>query len=217
MARKKKKGFGPFNRIESLECFPKVKELLLAGRPATRIAKTIQGDFGEWTDIKESSLVVYLISYRKSLSAMELAKTTQPQFVSDAMDKIGQGLDELAELAEIFEVQKGRIMMGHTMEKNLKVLNRTLGNEVRIAAELLRTSHQIKADLGAAGSGNGMKADPSVHYNISSRFGESVARVMSDPSKRTKVLEAAKRAMEAGSSESDDDPSVVPLRRANGG
>jgi hypothetical protein len=215
---KKKSRFTPFRQIEQLKCFPQVRELLLSGRPATRVAKAIQEDFEEMQDTERQSLVAYLLAFRRNLSAVELVKATNPRFVSDAMDTIDQGLDEMAELAEIFGIQKDRIIQGHELEKNLKVLNRTLGNEVRIAAELLRTSHQIKTDLGAnSGSGGQTRVNPAVAFDIRSRFGEGVARVMADPSKRTRVLEAAKRALSARGKKLEPEEEVVPLRTASRG
>jgi hypothetical protein len=214
---KSKSRFPPFRQIEKLKCFDQVKALLLSGRPATRVAAAIHEQFGEMKDHEHGTLVAYLLAYRRTLSAMELAKVTQPQFVSDAMDKIDQGLDELAELAEIFQIQKSRIIQGNELEKNLKVLNRTLGNEVRIATEMLRTSHQMKVELGARSGGGSVHMNPAVAYDVQSRYGEKVARVMADPSKRTRVLEAAKRALEKGKGKDDNEEEVVQLRRAASG
>lgn len=189
MSNKIKKLSGPFAKLRACDCFPEAKNRLLAGVPPTKVAKFIQ-DNGEYTHIHWRSLAAQLCAYRRTLHPAELVKIREPDFVADAKEKIQQALDEEAEIAELFQVQKERIKQGRSLEEKLGVLNKTLGNEVRIAAELLRTSAAIKEQTGLADPVADRGIAPAHMYDVRSRYGERVAKVIEDPSKRSRVLSA---------------------------
>lgn len=209
-----KSTFPAFVLIEGLKCFDIVKQKLLAGVPGSQVARYVHEDMGEGDCYTRRTLTAYLLAYRRRLSAFELVAIRHPEYVNKAMEEIDQGLDEISELAEIYGVQKDRIYIGHKMETKLKVLNKTLGNEVRVAAELLRTSFQIKESLGATGAGRaGSRPGPEMLFNVRARYGEQTARVLSDPSKRTRVIEAARRALSIGDEEEEQDAKVAVIGR----
>jgi hypothetical protein len=180
---------GQFARLRSCACFPEVRARLLSGVSPTRIALYIH-ECGEYKDLGYRSLAAQLCAYRRTLSAAELVAVREPGFVADAKKEINDGLDELAELAEIYNVQKARIIQGRKLEEKLGVLNKTLGNEVRIAGEMLRTHAAIKQQIGLVADIDTRNPGPGMMLDTRSRYGERVARVIEDPGRRNRVLNA---------------------------
>jgi hypothetical protein len=152
---------------------------------------------GEYRDTHYRSLAAQLCAYRRTLSAAELVAVREPGFVADAKKEINDGLDELAELAEIYKVQKARILQARQLEEQLKILNKGLGNEVRIAGELLRTSVSIKESIGLNGDIDTRNPGPAFMMDTRSRYGERVSRVIEDPGHRNKVLGAVSAVLAA--------------------
>ena len=196
-------GYGRFWKLRKMKCFPEVRAKLVAGVSTVKIARWVQDDCGERNDIKLGSLAAELSALRRSLGSMELVQAMHPGVFDDAVDKLGNGLNELEELAEIYGVQKTRIMDMHEMEKKLKVPHRGTGNEVRIAAELLRTSHQIKADLGALNHMDRVEPGPADLYDVRGRYGEQVASVIGDPERRMRVLAAVDKLLSKATPEAE--------------
>lgn len=196
----------PFADIRMLPCYPEVKRRLAAGHTAASVVRYIQDHEGHLTEKKPRKLAARLSALRRKLATLELVKHSEPALYEEARNKLDNGLNELEELASIYAIQKERIGIGYDLEKKLKVLNKTLGNEVRIAAELLRTRHQVKQDLRLDGEGiDRGRAGPAEMLNVRSRYGERVARVVNDASKRTRVLEIVARAMEKAQEEKEGD------------
>ena len=198
-----KKTTGPFGKLRSMPSFEEAKDRLLAGVTPTRVAKWMH-EQGDYTDIPPTSLAATLCAYRRTLSSAELVQTREPSFVANAKDEIEEGLDELAELAEVFGIQKDRILQGRKLESKLGVLNKTLGNEVRIAGELLRTSMTIKQSLGLASdtpAEAGQHPGPQFRYDVRSRYGERIAQVVEDPGKRNRVLNVVQALVDAAEAE----------------
>lgn len=189
---------GPFAKLRSCESFPEAKSRLLAGVGPTAVARYMQ-ECGDYVGISYQSLAAMLCAYRKTLSASELVAVREPGFVADAMQEIDNGLDELSELAAIFQVQKSRILQGRKLEVKLGILNKTLGNEVRIAGELLRTSVTVKQQITGGDDVRVSHPGPAFSYNTRSRYGERVATVIEDPAKRNRVLNAVSALIAAGS------------------
>jgi len=200
---------GPFSRLRSCKSFPEAKSRLLAGVGPTGVARFMHSE-GDYTECSYQSLAAMLCAYRKTLSSTEMLSLQKPGFVSAAVKEIEDGLDELSELAEIFQVQKARILQGRKLETKLGVLNKTLGNEVRIAGELLRTSVTVKQQLAPTENGDvrATHPGPAFQYDTRSRYGDRVAQVIEDPGKRNRVLNAVSALIAAGSS-SDEDEKVA--------
>jgi len=205
---------GTFGKLHGFASFPEAKHRILAGVTPTRVARWMH-EQGDYTDIPVRSLAATLCAYRRTLSARELIATREPQFVAEAKDEVNSGLDELQELAAIFAIQKNRVVMGHELESKLKILNKSLGNEVRIAGELLRTSMTIKQSLGLASGGDAdRRGDPTFKHDVRSRYGERVAQVLENPGKRNRVLNVVSSLLEAAEAKKVE--ATVPVKTATG-
>ena len=187
---------GAFKKLRSCPSFPEARARMLAGVPPTRVAAYMH-ECGDYVSLKLHDLVTTLCAYRRTLSAVELIATKDPQFVSNAKQKVLDGVNELEELGVIYNIQKARIMQGRELEKKIGVLNKTLGNEVRIAGEILRTSATIKEQIGF-GDDKSDDVNPAFRYDTRARYGERVARVIEDPTKRNRVLNAVTALLDAG-------------------
>lgn len=194
----------PHARIRRLKCFPEVVARLKSGESTYKIAPWIQDECGEALDISCITLRAQLATFRREMKSLVLLEARQPAFVQNALEKVKKGLDELDELEKIYEIQKQRIEDMHKLEKKLTIANRITGHEIRIAAELLRTRHQIKMDLGLEGgrqlgtltiAPGTTGSRPELHYDTQSRYGTEVASVIDVPEKRQRVLDAVRRAM----------------------
>jgi hypothetical protein len=179
---------GMFKKLRACPSFPEAKARLLAGVPPTRVAVYMH-ECGDYLSLTLPNLVTTLCAYRRTLSSMELVATCDPKFVQDAKGVISDAMDEMEELAAIYKIQKERIVQGRDLEKKIGVLNKSLGNEVRIAGEILRTSATIKEQLGLADA-TPHDIAPTHRYDTRARFGERVAGVIEDPGKRNKVMGA---------------------------
>ena len=210
-----------------MKCFPDMVARLKSGHSTYQVATWVQDECGESTDIAMMTLRAHIAAFRRQMKALVLLEARQPAFVKDAMDQVNKGLNELDELRAIYEVQKERILDMHGLEKKLGISNRMTSNEVRIAAELLRTSHQIKMDLGVDG-GRDLgtvtlrpgSAHPSAHYNTRDRYGVEIESVVAAPAKRQRVLDTVRRALALTELKGRDEENVIdmgPPKKSAGG
>ncbi len=81
-----------------------------------------------------------------------------------------------------------------------------MGNEIRIGAEILRTSVAIKQRLGLLEIATTQEEVVPHHllYDTRSYYGEEVARLLGDPSKRNRVMSAVKAMMERTRAEASE-------------
>jgi hypothetical protein len=190
-----------FSRLRMLKCFGELVSRLKSGQSTYQIAKWVQDEKGEGLDVAVGSLRAQIAAFRREMKALVLLEARQPAFVQEAMDKVNKGLNELDELQSIYELQKQRIVAMHELETKLGISNRMTGNEVRIAAELLRTRHQIKMDLGVDGGPNlgTLTIQPGVRpqdrYAVRDRYGSEIESVIDVPEKRQRVLDTVRRAL----------------------
>lgn len=189
-----------FRRIRTSPLYPVILERIKAGDSPIRLAHWMQ-EQGEADDVKVSTLIVELCAFRREVAALHLLDRREPKFVKDAKDRAEAAISEIEEIADIYRLQRKRIQRMVRLEKKMGVSNRMVGNEVRIAAELLRSSHAIKMDLGVNGGRDlgtltlQPGVPPSAVHQTHQTYGDGVARVLDDPQSRQRLLDVVQRGM----------------------
>ncbi|CAB4203571.1 hypothetical protein UFOVP1382_183 [uncultured Caudovirales phage] len=188
-----------FSVIRALPCFAEIDRMAREGYAGLVIAKRVQAS-GHASNMEVGKLAAEINAFRRDLSAVELLEHTKPALVIKAEEKLAAALDEAEEVAALYAIQRTRVLNLHEVEKkNPGVHNRLLGNEVRVAAELLRTSVAIKKDVGF-----GTRVEKTSHDADREPLTPQAQEVMSDPQKRQRVLDALKQIRDA---------EVLPFRK----
>lgn len=195
-----------FERIRSLKCYDDVHDMITTGWPLAEIAKYIQGTKKEYKDVEELSLIYILQAYRRSLPASTLVKRL-PRAFEKASQEVRDGLDVLAELSKLFEIQMERVGIDHALEKAAKKLIPSMTQEVREARSILTDIQKMKMDLGLDERHLGtLQLDSGASEEVQTRYGKSsVRRVLEDPTSSRKVLSLVERFVQVSSTREDLD------------
>jgi hypothetical protein len=201
-----------FSRLKELKCFKDVHQRLVDGWPLSEVARYIQQDCKEYTDISKEGLISTLSKYRQTIPALEIAKKELSPVTVQKVEEVHKGLDELKALEDLFRVQLDRIAMDHKLEKQIGKSLNTLGNEIRVAKEIIEASAKLKMELGIndkqLGTLNVDVGGAVVHADVSN---PAVKKILDDPQKRTKLLNIAKNLLKnAGNNLSASDIQMAP-------
>ena len=109
-----------FAKVEALNCKDDLDAMIRAGYPIPKIAKWLQEEMCEYTDINQSSLVTTLSRYRKSMPSGDLLAVRNIRVAGRAAKNVEEGLDELDELEDLYRDARERIRLGMRMEKGRK-------------------------------------------------------------------------------------------------
>jgi hypothetical protein len=212
--------FGPvsreagFQKLRALRCFQEVHQKLVDGWGLTELAKWIQRDRREYTDVKRITLVHLLKDYRNSLPPGTLIERRMPSVFHKAAKRVKKGLDEVKELEDLVKFQKRRIRIDGGTEKKINKLLPTMTQEVRTLRECLQTLADVKMDLGLSKRHLGeLNLDATLLADVVGRYGNpAVAKVLQDPQSRQKVMGVAEKflALASSSEEDGDVVDVVP-------
>ena len=181
-----------FERLRSLDCFKEIHDMICTGWPLSEVAKFIQKNRKEYTDIEEISLVWILNAYRKSLPPTDLVAPTMGPTFEKAAQKVRDGLDVLAEMEKLYGIQMKRIEIDHAIELKVKKLFPTMTQEVKAARELLESYQRIKQDLGLDERHLGTLTVST--DEVATRYGKpGVRKALENPQSRRKLLSLAER------------------------
>ena len=197
-----------FSRIRKLNCFEGVKERLLAGWPPSEVARYVQEDNEEYTDVKRETLSRVLKEFRSSIAPVEAIEAIPPPdivqqrtgpYLQQLVNKVRTGIDELSELENLYRIQMDRIGMGLNGETSGSTpkLTTTMTQEIRVAKELLESSARLKMDLGVKKRHLGaLEVESDFIGDVDAKFGnKAVQKVLSDPKSRSKVVHLAEKIM----------------------
>jgi len=136
-------------QFQELKCYQQVIAHMKQGFSFEYIRALIQDKSKEWVEIPAHQVLDRVGKLHSELSTIDLVAPFLPGYVEAAAEEIENGLNEAAEMRELYEMQKARILLALEMEKKMKgVLNTNLSREVRLAKELLESSQDIKAKAG---------------------------------------------------------------------
>ena len=199
-----------FERLRSLKCFDDINEMLVTGWPIAEVAKYIQGTKREYTDIEELSLIYILQAFRRSLPPSTLVARRLPQAFQKASQEVRDGLDVLAEMSKLYEIQMKRVEIDFKLEQKAQKLIPSMTQEVKEARGILEGIQKMKMDLGLDERHLGtLQIDSGATDEVVTRYGRSsVRRVLEDPKASRKVLSLAERFVEISKSREEfvDDP-----------
>lgn len=182
-----------FMKLRTLKCFKEMHQMLLDGFGPAAVADFIQKEKKEHTDITRTSLIYTLRKYRAEIPKTEVMQPKLPDHVEKVEARVRASLNELDELHDLYLLQRNRIDIDVALEKQVKKLIPTTGQEVRIAADMLRTSAQLKIDIGMSASIiGGAQADGSLSDTLSKRVtNAAAAKVLEDPQSRLRLTALA--------------------------
>ena len=180
-------------KLRAVKCFKEVHQMLLDGFGPAAVADFIQKEKKEYTDVTRSSLIYTLRKYRSEIPAVDQMKAKLPDHVEKAEAKVRSTLNELDELQDLYLLQRNRIDIDYKLEKQVKKLIPTTNQEIRTATEILRTSAQLKVDIGmTAQILGGNNNDPSLAETLAKKVtNAAVAKVLEDPQKRLRLTALA--------------------------
>jgi hypothetical protein len=139
----------PLLRLKSLECFAEVRERLCKGWSVNVVARFVQEERGEATDLKVGTLALQMREYRRTeIPDIELAKHALPSVHAEATQRVTEGLDALSELEDLYRLQRKRLAIDVTTEENINKLFKSTVREVKEARVILQAYAQIQMDLG---------------------------------------------------------------------
>jgi hypothetical protein len=207
-----------FQKLRSIKCFQEVHQKLVEGWGLTELAKWIQKDRQEYTDVKPITLVHLLKDYRNSLPPGTLIEKRMPNVFHKAAKRVKKGLDEVKELEDLVKFQKRRIKMEGNTERKIGKLLPTMTQEVRTMRECLATLADVKMDLGLSKRHLGeLNVDATLLAEVVGRYGSpAVAKVLQNPQSRQKVMGVAEKFLALAASEAakvvDVTPEPVPAK-----
>lgn len=197
--------------LHDCRCFDEVDRRLRIGWSSTDLAKFIQEESQELTDLSSTYVCKMIDNYRKSIPPAELLLTTQSTTVAkNAIAKVANGMEELEKLNELYELQMERIKIDVENEKKINKLFQTTGREIFYAMKILKQTSDLKMDLGIAKRQLGeVSVSGQAAIAIGARYENGVEKVMTDPDKRRKVLGMVEALMTLGERANVDAAEIV--------
>jgi hypothetical protein len=176
--------------LQDCRCFDEVERRVRMGWSAPDLVKFIQEDSQELTHLSSAYVRKMVDEFRRTIPPAELLITTQNTTVAmHAAQKVANGMEELAKLSELYDLQMDRIKIDVENEKKINKLFQTTGREIFYAMKILKQTSDLKMDLGLAKRQLGeVSVSGSAAVQISDRYTDGVGKVMADPDGRRKVL-----------------------------
>lgn len=138
-----------FTKLRSLDCFNELDAKIKAGVAVEEVARWLQKDMFQMTDIQLDSLKRQLYRYKASLPPAELLKATEePLYVRQAVEKLERGFNELEELEKLYLLQLKRISTDAQTENKINKLFKGTNKEIELASNLLEKILKLKMELG---------------------------------------------------------------------
>ena len=193
-------------KLRSCKCFDEVDRRLRLGWGSPELAKFIRDENDECKDISEAYVRKLVDQHRKSIPPIELSLTSSNTVViQNAAKKMSNGINELAELEKLYNIQFKRIELGVTNEESIGMIIPATGREVFYAMKILKQSADLKSELGLTKKHLGtVELTGHRAAEIGDRYGnEGIGSVVSDPDSRRKLLSLTNRLLGLGSESMD--------------
>ncbi len=145
----KPKDDGGFKKLKGLDCFDEVDAKIKAGVSPDEVARWLQEDLLQMTEIQRESLRRQLYRYKAELPASELIKgREEPLFIRKAIEKMNRGINELDELEKLYLYQLKRISKNAETEDKLSIMLKGTSKEIQLATDMLEKMIELKMELG---------------------------------------------------------------------
>jgi len=184
-----------FVRLRTLNCYPDVHARLLDGWTLNELAKYIQEERKEYTDVKRGSLIQVLNEYKSSIPKTELISRRIPTFMNNVKAEIENQKNTLTELWRLYDMQLTRIQRVLEQEAEIGISIPTVTKDIQAAEGIVNSIHEIEADLGIAKRHLGKIEVENKVTSIPElqNAQPTVASVLQNPVSRHKVLTIAER------------------------
>jgi hypothetical protein len=192
----RKKSGQRFARIKALRCHQEVYERLVAGYPPSEVARFLQEDENEYTDITRRSLGELLRRYTAAeIAPIELIAPRLPRTVARAQQEFDDRLRDLRRLEAAYEALAYRLALAHGAERRHGTVNPAVDRQIRVLVDLIVKMHTIKLALGLTGERLAGDSEPSAERieEVRQRYGDPAARAFADPAQRAQVFALLKR------------------------
>lgn len=138
-----------FKKLKTSKHFPEMEIRIKSGIAPEEVARWLQEDVLQFTDIQRESLKRQLYRYKAALPAHELLKATEePLWIKTAIDKMRRGVNELEELEKMYLLQQRRINIDAQTEDKINKLFKGTNKEIELATNLLEKMIKLKIELG---------------------------------------------------------------------
>jgi hypothetical protein len=137
-----------FSKLRATRSFREIHERIRQGWPPTELARWIQEDREEYTDVTRAALMLVLRNYRQAIPPGELVERRIPQAVMAAKEKLAKGVDEVVELEELYRLQMDRVKIDYEKERAINKLFPSMSTEIKEARSLLESLMGMKIQLG---------------------------------------------------------------------
>lgn len=138
------RGLGP-ERMSTIEY------RLLRGDGPTAVARLIQDEWKEYTDVKEATLIKQLVRYTESELANQMAlhkDEPDSEKRQELITKLDEQLSVVDEMAALVKVQKDRLEKGLKFEKKMPTLSSHVNTEVRLLKDTLKDLAHVQLETG---------------------------------------------------------------------
>jgi len=182
-------------KLRALKCFDEVHRRIIEGWGMPALADYVQDECDEYTEVSKQGLISVLRRYRDTIPPGQLIQKRIPSKMEQASAQIDEGMDELDELWNLYQIQMERLGIELQNERTIKKLFPSMTQEIRTTREILSTIAELKMDLGLNSRQLGtVDVDAHITAHVSDKFSNpKVARVLANPQKRQKLLGIARQ------------------------
>lgn len=179
-----------FKRIRALECFGEVKRFLVQGISPRRVARYIQEEQDEYTDVEIRSLEKMLRNFKKEeLSEAEKVANQVPSKFEDELEEMDKQINVLEELGSLYQMQLRRIQLNIEKEQETEQLMSGTGQEIRTAKEILESIGKFQQEFGMEPKHLGTLSLQAEAAADTEDVSDMPGQFMMNPVKRNQVLE----------------------------
>lgn len=190
-----------FKKLRALACYQEAYERICAGWPLAQVARFIQEERREYTEISRRGLEQQLTEFRKQMPPGDLVAKRFPEVFDQAKEKVETSINELSELEELYRIQMHRIGVDFATEKGIKKLLPSMTAEIREARAILKDMAELKLEMGILGRAPkgvdvnvGVEVEATLTEGMMAQFGDTaVQKVLEDPESRRKVMGVVER------------------------
>lgn len=186
-------------RLRKLKCFDRVDEMVREGVALAEVARFIQEESEELVSLTGGAVRQILVTYRDDLPPAELVTTIVPkdQYADRALArqerKLSEGLNELDEMAVVYDLAKQRVRRGVAQERRFNTYNKDVGKDVERLGQLLSLRAQLKMDLGIDIRHLGrIETGELDEDKVEGIVGKRLMGVFTSPEKRRRIVDAAR-------------------------
>lgn len=184
-------------RIRNLMCVENARDMILNGFPPVEVARYIQAA-GELVDMDINNLKEHVEHYRATIPKHLMLAKVSPRELISIKREADRKLDVLERMTKLYEWMEERIGIMMTNDKKFNIASQGGEKNFAVATQMLLYIKQEQEALGLAGEHGPNRNAPRIdHESWNKVYGrESVAKIMSDPGKRNKVVRVAERLLD---------------------